>query len=121
MDVLGVVSTNLRLDASRGRQTMPCYLTRHPGGRSSRWLLKISAYYHSPRNIRGQTVLEGFRERLISGSRGGSLLGAIGLRDPARRMTYMHEADIARQETKYSTLVRAAGGEIAHLICLLDE
>lgn len=45
MDRLGVVSTNLRLDASRGRQTMPCYLTRvHAGGRSSRRLLKVSAY-----------------------------------------------------------------------------
>lgn len=35
----GVVSTNLRLDAPRGRQTMPCYFTRglHAGGRSSRW------------------------------------------------------------------------------------
>lgn len=41
MDRLGVVSTNLRLDASRGRQTMPCHLTRHSGGRSSRRLLEI--------------------------------------------------------------------------------
>lgn len=51
-----MVSTNLRLDASRGRQTMPCYLTRHPGGRSFRSLLEISAYDHKPRNINSDSA-----------------------------------------------------------------
>lgn len=68
-----------------------------------------------------QTMLKDCRAEAISGTRSGNLFGYCGLRDPAKGMTYMHEAYIEKQETRFRTLVRAAGGETMYRIAVKTQ